>query len=1098
MSEFRSPENTSAATVETECPLSHGQRALWFLNRLAPASSAFNVVFAARVLSRIDPAGLRRAFQSLLDRHAALRTTYFEREGDPRQRIHGRLTVHFEQIDVSTWTDQALYDRLAAEARRPFDLEHGPVLRVSLFSRSESEHFLALTIHHIAVDGWSLWICLDELRILYSAESAGVKAALSLPVWQYPDYIRWQEELIGGPEGKKLWAYWEEKLAGEIPVLNLPTDRPRPLTQTFRGASHFFKLDEVLTKKLKSFAQAQRTTLYTLLLTAFQVLLHRYTGQEDILVGSPSSGRQRRELEGIVGYCVNPIVLRSKLAGDPPLKVLLNQVRETVLDAFERQTYPFPLLVDRLQPLRDPSRPSLCQVMFVLQTPQLLREEGISSFILGTPGGRVTLGELVLESLPFPIQQEGQFDLTLQMVETGESFSASFDYSTDLFDPATMVRMGRHFTTLLKGIVGAPDQRIAELPLLVDEERHQLLVEWNDTKRNYPRDKCVHELFEEQAAKSPDAVAVVYGEQQLTYGELNRRANQLAHYLRKRGVGAESLVGICVERSLEMVVGFLGILKAGGAYVPLDPDYPEERLGFMVQDSQVAAVLTQEEMVEHLLQHTAELIKLDRNWQEISRESEENLGSGVTAENLAYVIYTSGSTGRPKGISIPHKAIHRLVFNTNYIALEPSDRIAQASNASFDAATFEIWGALLHGAQLVGISKNVILSPEAFSAEIRGRSISTLFLTTALLNHLASEAPGAFQSVRHLLFGGEAVDPRWVNEVLTVGPPKRLLHVYGPTETTTFASFHLIEQVPQGATTIPIGCPISNTEIYLLDKNLQPVPIGVPGEIHIGGDGLARGYLNSPELTSERFIPHPFSDEPGARLYKTGDLAGHLPDGSIKFIGRLDHQVKIRGFRIELGEIETILAQHPAIRDTVVTVREDIPGDKRLVAYIVEQEQLDREQVINDLRAFVRAKLPAYMVPSAFVVLEAMPLTPNGKVDLSALPLPGHTSAELAGKSEAARTPTEELLAAIWSEVLDVKEVSVHDNFFDLGGHSLLATVVISRIRNGFNMELPLHVLFEAPTLAALAEEIETMRRKLDWSPDVSAAKGSGREQGGL
>jgi amino acid adenylation domain-containing protein len=833
-------------------------------------------------------------------------------------------------------------------------------------------------------------------------------------------------------------------------------------------------------------------------LTAFQVLLYRYTGQEDILVGSPSSGRQRTELEGIVGYCVNPIVLRSKLAGDPPFKVLLNQVREAVLDAFERQTYPFPLLVDRLQPLRDPSRSSLCQVMFVLQTPHLLREEGISSFILGTPGGRVTLGELVLESLPFPIQQEGQFDLTLQMVETGEALSASFDYSTDLFDTATMVRMARHFTTLLKSIVEAPDRRITELPLFVNEERHQMLVEWNDTKTNYPKDKCVHELFEEQAEKSPDAVAVLYGEQQLTYRELNRRANQLAHYLRKRGVGPESLVGICVERSLEMVVGLLGILKAGGAYVPLDPDYPKDRLGFMMQDSQVAAVLTQQEMVEHLPQHTSEVIKLDRDWEEISRQSEENLRSGGTAENLAYVIYTSGSTGRPKGISIPHKAIHRLVFNTNYIGLEPSDRIAQASNASFDAATFEIWGALLYGAQLVGISKDVVLSPRAFSAEIRARNISTLFLTTALFNLLASEAPGTFQSVRHLLFGGEAVDPRWVDEVLTEGPPKRLLHVYGPTETTTFASFHLVEQVPQGATTIPIGCPISNTEIYLLDQNLQPVPIGVPGELHIGGDGLARGYLNSPELTSEKFIPHPFSEQAGARLYKTGDLARYLPDGSIEFLGRLDHQVKIRGFRIELGEIETVLARHPAIRDTVVIVREDIPGDKRLVAYVVEQEQLDRDHGVSDLRGFVRAKLPEYMVPSAFVVLESMPLTPNGKVDRSAFPVPGHTSAESAGKFEAARTPTEELLVGIWSEVLGVKEVSVHDNFFDLGGHSLLATVLISRIRNAFHMELPLHVLFEAPTLAELAEQIEAARRKLDGSRHAAAAKGGDREQGGL
>jgi amino acid adenylation domain-containing protein len=1096
MSAVSTPESNKAATVESELPLSHGQRAMWFLNRLAPASSAFNVVFAARVLSPVNPTALRRAFQSLLDRHAVLRTTFFERDGEPRQRIYRGLRVDFNQTAVADWSDQALYDRLVAETRRPFDLEHGPVLRFHLFSRTETEHFLALTIHHIAIDGWSLWICLDELRILYSAEMSGVKAALPPPVWQYPDYIRWQEQIIGGPEGEKLWAYWQEKLGGEIPVLNLPTDRPRPPMQTFRGASHFFKLDEVLTKKLKSFAQAQRTTPFTLLLTAFQVLLYRYTGQEDILVGSPSSGRQRTELEGIVGYCVNPIVLRSKLAGDPPFKVLLKQVRETVLDAFERQTYPFPLLVDRLQPLRDPSRSSLCQVMFVLQTPHLLREEGISSFILGTPGGRVTLGELVLESLPLPIQQEGQFDLTLQMVETREALSASFDYSTDLFDTATMVRMASHFTTLLKSIVEAPDERITELPLLVDEERHQLLVEWNDTKRNYPKDKCVHELFEEQAEKSPDAAAVIYGEQQLTYRELNRRANQLAHYLRKRGVGAESLVGICVERSLEMVVGLLGILKAGGAYVPLDPTYPEERLGFMMADTRTPVLLTQEKFLTEISHHSA--VCLDAHWGNIAQESEENPVAAVSADNLAYVIYTSGSTGKPKGVEVTHRGVVRLLFGVDYVNLKATDSVLQLAPISFDASTFEIWGALLHGARCVLFPGNVPTAMELGSV-LHKNSISTLWLTASLFNAVIDEAPEALAELGQLLIGGEALSVAHVRRGQTLLSATQMINGYGPTEGTTFTCCYRIPSaIDESLSSIPIGRPISNTEVYLLDRHLRPVPVGIHGELYIGGDGLARGYLNSPELTSEKFIPHPFSDQAGARLYKTGDLARYLPDGSIEFLGRLDHQVKIRGFRIELGEIETILAQHPAVRDSLVIVREDIPGDKRLVAYIVAQEQLDHEQVVSDLRGFVRAKLPAYMVPSAFVALEAMPLTPNGKVDRSALPVPGHTSAELEGKSEAARTPTEELLAGIWSEVLDVKEVSVHDNFFDLGGHSLLATVLISRIRNAFHMELPLHVLFEAPTLAELAEQIEAMRQKLDWSRDVSAAKGSGREQGGL
>ena len=951
-------------------------------------------------------------------------------------------------------------------------------MRVKLFSRSETEHFLALVIHHIAIDGWSLWICLDELRHLYSAEMVGMKAVLPASVWQYPDYIRWQQQMIDGPEGEKLWAYWQATLAGELPILTLPTDRPRPPMQTFRGASHFFKLDEVLTKKLKSLSQAHRTTPFALFLTAFQILLYRYTGQEDILVGSPSSGRQRTELERIVGYCVNPIVLRSKLAGNPSFKVLLNQVRETVLDAFERQAYPFPLLVDRLQPIRDPSRSPLCQVMFVLQRPHLLQEEGIPSFILGTPGGRITLGELVLESLPMQIQQEGQFDLTLHMVETQGELSASFDYSTDLFDKATMFRMARHFTTLLKGIVEDPDQRVEELPLLIEEERHQLLVEWNDTKRSYPKDKCIHELFEEEAEKSPEAVAAVYGERQLTYGELNRRANQLAHYLRKRGVGAESLVGICVERSLEMVVGLLGILKAGGTYVPLDPDYPKERLGFMMEDTGTPVLLTQERFLPAISHHTA--LCLDARWGDIARESEENLAAAVSAENLAYVIYTSGSTGKPKGVEVTHRGVVRLLCGVDYVSLEAAQTFLQLAPISFDASTFEIWGALLHGARCVLFPGRIPTAAE-LGGVLHKWGISTLWLTASLFNAAIDEAPEALSGLGQLLIGGEALSVAHVRRAQRLLPATQIINGYGPTESTTFACCYRIPgQIDESLSSIPIGRPIANTEVYLLDRYLRPVPAGIPGELYIGGDGLARGYLNSPELTAEKFIPHPCSAEPGARLYKTGDLARYLADGSIEFLGRLDQQVKIRGFRIELGEIESVLGQHPAIREAVVIVREDIPGDKRLVAYMVEEEQLDREHLLSDLRGFVRAKLPEYMVPSAFVVLDAMPLTPNGKVDRRALPLPGHSSAELTGKVEAARTPTEELLVGIWSEVLGVKEVSIHDNFFDLGGHSLLATVLISRIRNAFHMELPLHVLFEAPTVAGLAATLVWAGRAQD------------------
>jgi amino acid adenylation domain-containing protein len=548
-------------------------------------------------------------------------------------------------------------------------------------------------------------------------------------------------------------------------------------------------------------------------------------------------------------------------------------------------------------------------------------------------------------------------------------------------------------------------------------------VEWNDTVADYPQDQCIHHLFEEQVERVPDAIAVIFEDKQLTYRQLNSRSNQLAHHLQKLGVGSEVLVGICVERSVEMIVGCLSILKAGGAYVPLDPTYPPERLGFMLEDAQVSVLLTQQHLVERLETHQLQVVALDSDWETIAQASEENPNSAVTSDNLAYVIYTSGSTGKPKGVAVPHKAVNRLVFNTNYINLDPTDKVAQASNTSFDAATFEIWGALLHGAQLIGISRDIILSPHEFALQLRQKNISVLFLTTALFQQIARVVPQAFDSLKYLLFGGEAVDPRWVQKVLKKAPPKQLLHVYGPTESTTFSSFYWVQDIPEAATSIPIGRPITNTQIYLLDEQLQPVPIGITGELYIGGDGLAQGYLNHPELTAEKFIPSPFSNEPGTRLYKTGDLARYQPDGNIEFLGRIDDQVKIRGFRIELGEIEAVLSQHPAVREAVVIVQEDVPGDKHLVAYIVPNPTqiataVRAQGCASLLRQFLKEKLPSYMVPSAYVLLESLPLTPNGKVDRRALPAADPERDDIKEDYVAPRTPVEEELAGIWAKVL--------------------------------------------------------------------------------
>ena len=606
----------------------------------------------------------------------------------------------------------------------------------------------------------------------------------------------------------------------------------------------------------------------------------------------------------------------------------------------------------------------------------------------------------------------------------------------------------------------------SEILILTEAERHKLLVEWNNTQTEYPRDLCIHQLFEEQVKQTPEAVAVVFDDEQLTYRELNRRANQLAHHLQDFGVGAELLVGIYMERSIEMIVGLLGILKAGGAYLPLALAYPKERIAFMLSDARVPVLLTQQQLWEKIPPNKAKVVCLDSDWGLISHKSEKNLVSEVRADNLAYVIYTSGSTGTPKGVAVPHRAVNRLVLDTNYITLRPDDRIAQVSNVSFDAATFEIWGALLNGARLVGIARDVTLSPQDLAAVIREQQISVMFLTTALFNLMASEVPWAFESLRTVLFGGETANPSLVRKVRQNSPPERLLHVYGPTENTTFSSWYLVQEVPEGTANLPIGRPLANTQFYVLDLDLQPVPIGVSGELYLGGDGLARGYLHRPDLTKAAFIPSPFRNS--EKLYKTGDLVCYLPDGNIEFLGRWDYQVKIRGFRIELEEIETVLDQHPSVSQTVVLAREDQPGDRRLVAYVVPEK---KESVTSSaLRRFLKEKLADYMVPSAFVMLDVLPLTPNGKVDRHALPVPEISGRERATNFVPPHTPTEKLLAGIWAEVLGLEQLGIYDDFFDLGGHSLLAAQVGARVHEVFQVELPFSVFLERTTIAAQSE----------------------------
>jgi amino acid adenylation domain-containing protein len=950
-----------------------------------------------------------------------------------------------------------------------------------LLQLSQTEHILVLNMHHIICDDWSIGVVIRELGTLYTAFAQNQASPLPELPLQYADFAQWQREWLQGEVLQTQLAYWQQQLNG-ISMLHLPTDRPRPTIQSYQGATQFLELPKKLCDALVTLSQQEGATLFMTLLAAFQTLLYRYTHQEDIAVGSPIANRNRSEIEGLIGFFVNSLVLRSNLSGNPTFRELLGRVREVTLGAYSHQDLPFEKLVEELHPQRNLSHHPLFQVVFGFEN---------------APMSALELPGLVPSFINIDFKTT-RFDLELHLWKCSEDFRSLWGanwehsegirgvmvYNTDLFDKATISRILKHFKTLLESIVSHPEQSIANLPLLSEGELHQVLVEWNNTHADYSQDKCIHQLFENQVKQNPDAIAVIYEETRhgaslhMTYRDLNIRSNQLAHHLQKLGVGADVLVAISVEPSPEMIVGLLGILKAGGAYVPLDPNYPQERLNFMLEDAQVPILLTQEKLLKHFEAFSNPIVYIDKDREIIAQQSEENPTSRLTSDNLAYVIYTSGSTGKPKGVAVTHKAVNRLVCNTNYVKLERTDKIAQASNTSFDAATFEIWGALLNGAQVIGISKDVIISPHEFALQLRQKGISVLFLTTALFQQIARDVPQAFASLRYLLFGGETVDIRWVKKVFKHASPKQLIHVYGPTENTTFSSYYCVEELPESATSIPIGRSITNTQIYLLGEHLQPVPVGVVGELYIGGDGLAREYLNRPELTAERFIPNPFSSKPEARLYQTGDLGRYLPDGNIEFLGRIDSQVKIRGFRIELGEIEAVLSQHPAVEETIVIATEDIPGDKNLVAYIVpNQGQIQTQEaqsLASLLREFLKEKLPEYMVPRAYVVLESLPLTPNGKVDRRALPAPDTLIFDKQNYV-APTTQVEKALVEIWAKVLGKEQVGIDDNFFELGGHSLLATQLISRIRDAFQIDVTVRNLFEAPTVVQLARYVETV-----------------------
>jgi amino acid adenylation domain-containing protein len=855
-------------------------------------------------------------------------------------------------------------------------------------------------------------------------------------------------------------AYWRQQLNGAPVVLQLPTDRPRQAIPTFRGAHYTLQFSQALTEELKALSQREGARLFMTLLAAINTLLFRYTWQEDLVVGTLITGRKRAEPPGPNGTFTNMLALRTNLAGDPPFREVLERVRKVVLEAYAYQDMPFERLAEEVLPGRESSYNPLFQVIVVLQD---------------TTSEVPELPSLTLTPLRVSC------DIAFAFSDTPEGLVGHLEYNADLFDAITITRLVGHLQTLLEGIVADPDQRVAKLPLLAEAELQQLLVEWNDTTTDYPQDKCIHQLFEAQVERTPDKVAVVFEGERLTYRELNRRANRLVHYLQQLGVGPEVLVGICMERSLELVVGLLGVLKAGGAYVPLDPTYPNERLAFMAQDAQLSVLLTQQCLLDDLPTFQAQILCLDRlNWQPGSPEDKLlhdacllNSGSGVRAENLAYVIYTSGSTGTPKGVMISHRALcNHMCWLQDTYPLTPADRVLQKTAFSFDVSIWEFFWPLLTGARLVLARPGGQGDPAYLVELIVSEQISVIYFVASMLS-VFLQAPGLqrCQPLKHVFCGGEAL-PFSVQQRFFAQLPTQLHNIYGPTETTIDVTSWTC-QPESSRQVVPIGRPIANTQIYLLDPFLQPVPVGIPGELYIGGANLARGYLNRPDLTAERFLPHPFSQEPGARLYRTGDLVRYLPDGSLEFLGRLDQQVKLRGFRIELGEIEAVLSQHPAVHQTAVVAREDVPGDKRLVAYVVpRQEQL---ATVNDLQSHVMKHVPTYMVPSAFVLLEVLPLTPNGKVDRKALPAPNATNIARDGAVTMPDTPTEKRLVEIVAVLLGLDNIGIDDNIFLIGGNSFMGLQLVAQVAEVFGVELSLLTLYKAPTVRRLASEIERL-----------------------
>ncbi|EIC29079.1 non-ribosomal peptide synthetase [Methylomicrobium album] len=1046
------------------CPLSFAQERLWFLAQMEPENPFYNMAGTVLLQGNLNVPVLAQALNAVVSRHEALRTSFKIVDGEVRQVIDAATAVPVGLVDLSaldgTRQPYVVQTLARQEARGVFDLGQTPLLRAVLLKLDDRRHVLLATLHHIVADEWSLRLLIKEIGVCYRDFSNGVPLTMpELPV-QYADFAVWQRKRLQGEMYDRQIAYWRQHLASAPAALELPAGRTRPALMSYRGAEHEWMLGQDVSAALTGLSRQAGTTLFALMMAAFNILLSRYTGQSDICVGYPVANRNHREIESLIGFFVNTLVLRTDLSGDPTFAELLAGVNRHLLEAQNNQDLPFERLVEELGTDRALNRTLLFQAMLVYQNEAME--------VLDVPGLSVEMADAEIGA--------AKFDLTLTVKRSKNALRCSFNYSSDLFDAGTIAGMAGHWEQLLESIAGSSDSvAVADLQILTPEENRRILFDWNATETDYPKNRFIHQLFEAQVEKTPDAVALVFQEQVLTYAELNARANQLAHHLLAERVGPDVLVGLCMQRSPEMVIGLLGILKAGAAYLPLDPDYPAARLAFMLADIKPPVVLTHAALLEKHSFETAAVLCLDRDWQQLADGIDANPDIVLRPENLAYCIYTSGSTGQPKGAGVPHRGIlNRLQWMQQQYRLAAGDCVLQKTPYSFDVSVWEFFWPLMTGAKLVVAMPGEHKNSQALIDTVRQHQVTTIHFVPSMLQAFV-DTPGVETcvSLKHVICSGEAL-PADLAARFRQKLPAALHNLYGPTEASVDVSYW--ECLPDDpAAAIPIGRPIANIELYILDRRLNPVPVGVPGELHIGGIGLGRCYLNRPGLTAEKFIPNPYGLA-GSRLYKTGDLASYRADGNIDYLGRIDHQVKIRGFRIELGEIEARLLEHPDIKEAVVLAREDQPGDKRLVAYLVVSDGATVQAA--ELRALLLATLADYMVPASFVTLPALPLSANGKLDRKALPAPD--AALVASRVyEEPQGPVETAVAGIWQDLLGVAQVGRHDNFFEMGGHSLMLVGLIEPLRRqGYTVDM--RMIFASPTVAGMAEAISNAGNRAD------------------